>query len=291
MSARITQNTISQTALRGLQGNLSRVQALQQQVSSGKRISQPSDDPSATAASMTFRAQQAGDEQYLRNIDHVTGRLSVADNALTQLSDRVRAVRDQMVASQNGALSTDGRAALAADITSIRSEIVSIYNTTYLDRPVFGGTVQGQQAVDPATGSYIGNDVPIETRISADTVIRSDVQGTAAAADVLPGLLTQISTNVATPGGAQSADFSALDAAFSKVQQALGDVGAREARVDTTKANVDSHRLDLVARISQNEDIDLPQAIMNLQSQQVGYQAALGAASKILQTSLVDFLK
>jgi flagellar hook-associated protein 3 FlgL len=291
MSTRITQNTISQTALRGLQGSLNRVQGLQQQLSSGKRIAQPSDDPSGTAASMTFRSQQAGDDQYLRNIDHVAGRLGVTDNALTQLSDRLRAVRDQMVASRNGALSTDGRAALAADIDAIRSEVVSLYNTTYLDRPVFGGTVPGRQAVDPTTGAYVGNDVPIETRISADTVIRLDVKGSAAGADVVPGVLATVSANVAGPTGAQASDFDAIDAAMSKVQQALGDVGAREARVDTTKANVDSHRLDLVARISQNEDVDLPQAIMNLQAQQVGYQAALGAAAKIVQTSLVDFLK
>jgi len=291
MSTRITQNTISQTALRGLQANLTRVQGLQQQISSGKKISQPSDDPSGAAASMTFRSQQAGDDQYLRNIDHVAGRLSVTDNALTQLSDRLRSVRDQMVASQNGALSTDGRAALAADITSVRNEVMSIYNTTYLDRPVFGGTVQGRQAVDPTTGAYVGNDVPIESRISADTVIRLDVQGTAAGADVVPGVLATVAANVTSPTGAQPSDFDAIDAAMSKVQQALGDVGAREARVDTTKTNVDSHRLDLVARISQNEDVDLPQTIMNLQAQQVGYQAALGAAAKIVQTSLVDFLK
>jgi flagellar hook-associated protein 3 FlgL len=73
--------------------------------------------------------------------------------------------------------------------------------------------------------------------------------------------------------------------------QTLGDVGARAARVDSTKTNVDAHRLDLTARISENEDVDLPATIMNLQAQQVAYQSALGASAKILQTSLVDFLR
>jgi flagellar hook-associated protein 3 FlgL len=291
MSSRITQNTISTTALRGLQGNLTRVQNLQQEMSSGKRISQPSDDPSGTAASMTFRSQRAADEQYLRNVDHVAGRLAVTDNALTQLSDRLRTVREQMVASQNGGLSTDGRAALAANIDSIRSEVLSLYNTTYLDRPVFGGTVPGRQAVDPTTGAYIGNEAPIEIRISADTTIQADVKGTAVAADTVPTTLSTITASVLSATGASSADFDAIDAALSTVQRALGDVGAREARVDTTKANVDSHRLDTVAQISQNEDVDLPSTIMNLQAQQVGYQAALGSAAKILQTSLMDFLR
>ncbi len=291
MSARITQNTISNTALRGLQGNLSRVQTLQQQLSSGKRIAQPSDDPSSAAATMTFRSQRMADEQFLRNIDHVASRLGVTDNALTQLSDRLRAVREQMVASQNGALSTDGRAALATNITSIRGEVLSLYNTTYLNRPVFGGTVPGREAVDVTTGAYVGNDVGIDIRISADTTIRSDITGTAAGANVVPAVLAQIAADVATGAGASVADFDALDQALSTVLRALGDVGAREARVDMTRANVDSHRLSVVAQISQNEDVDLPETIMNLQAQQVGYQAALGGAAKILQTSLMDFLR
>ena len=73
--------------------------------------------------------------------------------------------------------------------------------------------------------------------------------------------------------------------------QALGDVGARTARIEATRTNVDTQRLDLTARISENEDVDLPATIMNLQSQQVAYQSALGASAKILQTSLLDYLR
>jgi len=288
--ARITQSTTSTSALRGLQAGLGRVQELQEQLSSGKRIAKPSDDPSGTAASMTFRAQHAADEQYLRNNDHARARLNVVDTTLTQLSDRVRAVRDLMVSSRNGAIGEESRAAIAANINAVREEIVSLYNTTYLDRPVFGGTVAGREALD-AAGTYIGNEQPVQTRISTDATIRLDIKGTDAAADTLPATLTQIVANVASASGATGADFDALDAALSKLQRVLGDVGARAARVDQVRANVDSHRLDLVSRISENEDVDLPETIMQLQAQQVGYQAALGAAAKVLQTSLVDFLR
>lgn len=290
MSSRVTQASISSIALQGLQSSLTRVQNLQQQLSSGKQISQPSDDPAGTSASMTFRSQQVASEQYLRNADSATGRLNVTDSTLSSLSDRVRAVRDLMVNSQNGAISQDSRVALSKQIDSLKTEIVSLYNTTYLDRPIFGGTVTGTQAVDPTTGAYIGNDQPLETRISPDTTIRFDVKGTAVAADVLPAALDQVSANVQGLG-ATAADFDAIDSALSKLQQAIGDVGARSARIDSTRANVDSQRLDLQSRISNNEDVDLPEVIMNLQAQQVGYQAALGTAAKIMQQSLVDFLR
>lgn len=290
MTSRITQSTVSTTALRGLQANLGRVQNLQEQLSSGKRIQRASDDPAGTAASMILRTQHAADEQYQRNSDQAKGRLTVTDSALQGLTDRVRAVRELMVGSNSGALNPEGRAALAAQVDAIRSEVIDLYNTTYLERPVFGGSVAGKQAIDPSSGAYVGNDVPIEARISTDAVIRIDVKGTDAAADVLPAALSAVSASI-TAGGATNADFTAIDSAFSTLQRALGDVGARAQRVETTNSLVESHRLDLVSRISENEDVDLPETIMNLQSQQVGYQAALGAAAKVLQTSLVDFLR
>ncbi len=291
VSIRITQTSISASALRGLQANLARVQDLQAQLSSGKRIAVASDDPSGTAAAMTFRSQQAADEQYLRNIGQVSARLGVTDNTLTQLSDRLRGVRDLMMQAGNAGLGPDSRAALASQAAALKAEIVDLYNTTYLDRPIFGGTVAGAQAVDPATGAYLGNEEPVRTRISRDATVRIDVKGSEAGADTTPALLDRIVADLAGTGRIPDADFADLDAALSRVMQTLGDVGARAARVDSTKTNVDAHRLDLVARISENEDVDLPATIMNLQAQQVAYQSALGASAKILQTSLVDFLR
>ena len=288
--SRVTQSSISAIALRGLQGSLTRVQELQQQLSSGKRVSQPSDDPSATAAAMKLRAQRRGDEQYLRNIDDATGRLNVADDALTEISERVRRARDLVTSAGDGATSTEGLSAIGVELTNIRKDVIDLYNTRWLGRPVFGGTVQGGAAID-ATGTYVGNDADVQTRISADSTINVAVKGTTAGADTLPALIGQIATDVVTDPTTVGANLDALDAQLQKVLTSLGDVGARESRLDTTKANVDSQRLDFTSRISENEDVDLPQAIMNLQSQQVAYQSALGAASKVLQVSLLDFLK
>jgi flagellar hook-associated protein 3 FlgL len=290
VTGRITQATIAGTALRGLQGNLSRLQTLQNQLSSGKQISQPSDDPSGTVAAMTLRSRRAANEQYLRNIDTATGRLTVTDNTLTQLSDRLRAVRDLVVQSRNGSLATESQSAISANVTAIRSEVLDLYNTTYLDRPIFGGTAPGQTVVD-ATGAFVGNNAPVTTRISTDAVLRIDVSGTAAGADTVPDMINQVATNIASSAGATDTDLSNLDAALSQVLQALGDVGARSARITQTRDMVDSQRLDLTSQISVAEDVDMPQAMMNLSAQQVGYQAALQSAAKIQQVSLVDFLK
>jgi flagellar hook-associated protein 3 FlgL len=290
MTIRVTQGIISASTLRGMQSSLGRLQDVQAQLSSGKRIAVPSDDPSGTASAMTYRSRQAADAQYLRNIDQATARLNVTDTTMTSISDRLRSVRELLVQANNGAISAESRTALASQATAIKGEIIGLYNTTYLDRPIFAGTIAGSQAVD-STGTYVGNDQPVTTRISSDATIRIDVKGTDVAADTVPALLDRIATDLASPTTIPQADFDDLDAASSTVLQALGDIGARAARVDATRQNVDSQRLDLTARISENEDVDLPATIMNLQSQQVAYQSALGASAKILQTSLLDYLR
>lgn len=290
-TGRVTQRSMSNVTLRGLQEALGRTQDLQNKLSSGRRVSRPADDPSAAVAAMKLRSHRSGDEQYLRNADDATGRLEAADMALQTVSARLGRVRELVIQSQNGAIGTSGLSALAEEITQLRGDVIDQYNTRWLDRPVFGGTVPGTDAVNTATGAYVGNDAEILTRISRDATIRVDVRGTDAGADVIPDLLSTIAAHVAAADPAVPADLIALDAATQSVLTSLGDIGAREARIMTTKDRVDSERLDFTARISENEDVDLPETIMALKSQQVAYESALGAAAKVLQTSLADYLR
>jgi flagellar hook-associated protein 3 FlgL len=289
--SRVTQRGVSDSALRGLQASLARTQKLQNELSSGRRVNSPGDDPSAAASAMALRSQRRADEQYLRNADDASGRLNMADNALTQMSDRVRKVRELLIGSGDGGLGDSDKQAIAAEVKALKSEISGLYNTKWQDRPVFGGTSNSEVALDPDTGAYVGNDAQILTRISRQATIRTDVKGTDAGADSLPALLDRIAANITGNPSALSVDLGALDGARDKILQTLGDVGARAARVESTKSTVDSERLDFTSRISENEEIDLPLTIMNLESQKVAYQAALGAASKIMQSSLVDFLR
>jgi flagellar hook-associated protein 3 FlgL len=282
---------MSDVALRGLQDALSRTQKLQEELSSGRRVSRPGDDPAAAVAAMKLRSHQQADEQYLRNADDASGRLAVADKALTTTSERLTRVRELLVQSQNGAITDTGRQALASEIGAIRDDVIDLFNTRWLDRPVFGGTIPGTDAVDKDTGAYLGDDAEILSRISRDSTIRVDVRGSDIGADILPGLLAAAADDVAAGSPDVPADLTALDDAMTQVLQALGDVGARAARIEMTSNRVDSERLDFTARISENVDVDLPETIMNLEAQKVAYQAALGAASKVLQVSLADYLR
>lgn len=277
--------------MRGLETTLSRAQHLQNQLSSGKHVERPSDDPAATVSSMKLRSQRRADEQYLRNIDDARGRLSLADDALTSLSAQIRRAQELMVSARDAAISPDSRAAIGAELTEIRKSVIDTYNARWIDRPVFGGTAPGSVAVDANTGQYVGDDAQVIARVSRDVTMRIDVKGTDAGADLLPDLLTRAADNVVNDLPSIQGNQDEMAAVLSTVLKALGDIGARTSQLETSQNAVDGERLDFTSRISENEDVDLPLTIMNLQSAQIAYQASLGAAAKVMQTSLMDFLR
>lgn len=287
---RVTHRMLSDTAIRGFQRNLSNNQRIQEQLASQKRINRPSDDPSGTTAAMQLRSQDTLTTQYLSNIDFAGGRLATADNALQDIVHQVSTAKTIAVNAQNSALPDSSRSALAAQLRSIQATVIEDYNATWLGRPIFGGTVPGSAALE-ADGTYIGNDEPVTARIGRQVSVRTDVSGTAAAAGTLPALLGDLADNIDNGAVDVNGYQDALDAALKTLTAALGDVGARAAQVDGAKARLNTEQVDLRARISEREDVDLPSAAIALQSSQVAYQASLGAAAKVLQTSLLDYLR
>jgi flagellar hook-associated protein 3 FlgL len=104
----------------------------------------------------------------------------------------------------------------------------------------------------------------------------------------LSNLANDLRTN---PAAINTVDLGAIDAAAVRVRTALGEVGARSAQLENTKSRSDDLLLNLRDSLSKIEDIDLPKVATDLQIQQVSYQAALAATAKVIQPSLVDFLK
>ncbi len=287
---RVTNKMISDSALRGLQTNLSRNSVLQEQLSSGRLITRPSDNPSAAVTSMHMRTAQRMDTQYLSNSGNATGRINTADSALDSISNFLLKAKELAVYAQDTSLPSSSRDAIAAELTVIQKGVTDAYNTTWRGRPIFGGTAAGTVAID-ANGDYVGNDQPVTTRVAREVSIRIDIGGRAAAADVLPKLLLDMADNISNGANDTELYQDQLDAVQLQIQTTRGDLGARAAQVNSTKIRVDNEQLELKTRISENEDVDLPKAILELQASAVAYQASLGAAGKILQTSLLDYLR
>ena len=171
---------------------------------------------------------------------------------------------------------------------------MDVVNTKYLDRPIFAGTSNVTQAYD-STGAFLGDTNAVNRNVGPGVTVQVNVTGPQAfgpqGADLFTTLSTLANDLRTNPGAVTSTDLAALDTAANRVRNALGEVGARSAQLTTTKSRSDDLLLNLRDSLSKIEDIDLPKAATDLQIQQVSYQAALAATARVIQPSLVDFLK
>jgi flagellar hook-associated protein 3 FlgL len=299
---RITARAIATNSLRGLNSNLAAVTKLQNQLTSGRTISTPSDDPTGTNTSMITRQGQAANTQQARNISDGHTFLDATDSALQNMLDQARRVRDLAVRALNtGGSSAASNDAIATEVDGIQQSLIGQANQVVQGKPIFGGVTSGNQAY-LADGTYVGvggaNAIPVHPvtrRVSDVESIRVDITGPEAFGDPASGkdlfaVVATIATN-ARNGTPQAGDLDDLDAVIQRMSTAAADIGTRSARMDDAASVNSAQSLSLQAKLSDTEEVDLPKTIMELQMQQTGYQAALSVTAKSLQPTLLDFLR
>jgi flagellar hook-associated protein 3 FlgL len=310
---RVTQRTVAQRSLAGLQGNLTRVSGWQEKLSSGKLINRPSDSPSGTGSALQMRGDIRRNAQWARNADDGMGWLGQLNDSLMGMNASVGRVRELTLQGMNtGSLSAEGREALAAEVDQLRASLLSEANTTYLGRPVFGGTTGGQKAytdtqvANPdgtftSVAVYTGTQQQVSRTVGANASVRVDLSGPEAFGPLPAALdpsgndlfatLTKIAKDLRTDPSQLGGDLDTLNLLAKNMQNKLSDVGARYNRVEQSKQAAEDRGLTLTDSLSEIESIDLPETIMQLELANVGYQAALGATAKVIQPSLMDFLR
>lgn len=181
MSLRVTQNAVTSLMLAGLQSSSSRLSTLEQQLSSGRRISKPSDDPVGTGQAMLFNEQIARTKQYQRNANDGLAWLGIADNALqtgVNILQRLQVLTTQ--AANTGTADATARASILEEVKSLKEQMLAVANTTYQNRPIFGGTTSspvayavngsGTVVYQGDTGSVlrtVGDNVQVKVNIDA----------------------------------------------------------------------------------------------------------------------------
>ena len=292
---RITQRAVTLTSLDGLNKNLTALGKLQQQLTSGKLISKPSDSPVGVNRSMQTRSDQEATAQYARNINDAKSWLDQTDQTLQQMLDVTRRVRNLAVQGSNdGAMSATSREALSTETIQLRESLIGMANTTQAGRPLFGGITTGQIAYSEA-GVFTGVVGPdVNRRVSSTETVRIDVNGPEAfgpaGADLFE-IVNRIATDLEANPDALGAHMDALDGIMNTMMSAIADVGARGNRIEREAAINADQTLSLESRLAQVEDIDLPYTIMKLQMQQTSYEAALNATSKAITPTLMDYLR
>jgi flagellar hook-associated protein 3 FlgL len=297
---RMTQNMLSQQSFSGMQSAMDRVAKAQEQLTTGRLINRPSDDPTGATTAMRIRSSLSSQQQFVRNADDAVGWLDQTDGTLSTMGDQITRARDIALQGANtGAIGPQAREALATEVDQIRAGLISSANAQYLDRPIFGGITAGTKAYNPdgtlADPASIGVGTGVVRTVAEGARVRVDVEGPdvfGASPNSVFDRLDALSTALRSADQAGiSAAVDSLKGDADRIANVRSDIGARTVRVENARSVANDATLTLTNALSGVENVDLAKATVDLGLQTVAYQAALGATAKVLQPSLLDFLR
>ena len=295
MLGRITTSQLVASGQGSIATSKANLARLQQQLSSGSRLSKPSDDPGATAAALRVRSEQRATAQYGRNIDDGLGWLSTVDGAMSSAENLTRKAVDLTIQGANsGAMSPSGREAIAVQLDALRADLLGTANTSYLGRSIFAGSSDTGAAYDAAYAFSGTTGSTVERRISGTDTVTVDADG---AAVFGTGTTSVFATIDGIAAALRTGDDAAVATGLTALQgrmTAIGGqhavVGARYARLEQAKLDNTAAATTLETQRSGIEDVDQAQATIDLKSQEVAYQTALAVTGRVIQPTLMSFL-
>jgi len=280
---------LNQTQLAAQQASL--------QISTGRSVNEPSDDPTAAALLVDNNDQSTLNGAYLQSISAVQGQLSTADSTLASITSALQQALSLGVEAGGGTLSAGDQAAIVTQLQGIQSQILSLANTAYQGHYVFAGTNTNTApfALDNAAPSgvqYLGNAGVNQVSLGAGYQISINVPGSqlfsAAGNDVflaVNNLIEAVQTNSGIPAAvnAISSASSYLSAQGVFYGNAIDQTRSQTTYLNAAQLQISQQETTLAA-------VDLPSAATNLAQAQTDTQAALAAISKMTQNNLFDYL-
>jgi flagellar hook-associated protein 3 FlgL len=291
---RVTVGSASRGALAGLQADASRLANLQKQITSGRQITKPSDSPTGTVTALQLRAQLKQLHQYQANANDALGWLTTVDSSLHSITSQLQQVRSLVLQGMNtGTGNATSNEALAQQVDQARASLMSLANSSYLGRPVFGGTTAGGVAFD-AAGSYVGDTGIVARTVGPNNAIELNTPGTAAFGangSNLFDLLSDISANLRTNPSGLGANLQQLDTRQVAITNEQSLAGAKYQRIQSVQNTANTNLVQLKSQLSDLQEIDLADMAIQVTSANAAYQAALATTAKVSQISLLDFLR
>jgi flagellar hook-associated protein 3 FlgL len=298
---RITEGIISGRNLADLQRANAAVAKASQHVSTGNRLSRPSDDPQAVQKALNLRGDLAATAQYMDTASASQGWAQATDDALSDINDVLQRAREAVVQGGNGTMSQKDRNDIATQIDQLIGQAKASGNATFDGQYIFAGQKTDTAPYDPDgadtfngdTGSIIrtiGPGVSVQLNGSLGSVLGNGSDGKAL--QVLRDIAAHLRGGTAADTNAlRTSDLSAIDASMADVSTARAEAGALSNRLTTAANRLTDLQTSTEKVRSGVEYVDLAEAISQLSSQQAVYQAALQATgSSLSQRTLMDFL-
>ena len=298
---RITQKMMTNKVNSSLSKNAEKLMKTQSRISSGKQFTKASEDPVGMAKALDYRKTLDSVDQYVRNISHARSGLDTGEATLSDIGDLLIRAKELALSQATGTASPETRLIAAGEVRQLRDQLIQLANTKQDDRYMFGGRKTDVPPYDPVSPAnpFRGDDGDFSVIVGDGVTLNVALSGQQAFGDpadpvsvdpvlVLTDLITGLEAN---DSSAISGQLDALDQSLSQIVNERADVGSRLNRLDATETHWDAFKINIEQMLSDTEDVDLIQAISDLTAQQSAFQASLASASKIIQPSLLDYLR
>lgn len=300
---RVTQGMLTGNMLRNLSASYARLGKYQDQLATGKKINRPSDDPVIAMKGMVYRTNLTEVEQFKRNFSEAYNWIENSDAALDKATQALQRIRELVVQASNDTYEVSQRAAISEEIKQLTEHLASIANTKVGDKYIFNGTDTLKQPVDlsqtPPVVSQNTDEIKIElskgiyipVNVNPTKVFNYD--NTAKGNGLFSDLeFLNNDLNDATKSGKDISQYlSYIDQHINNLLSARAELGARLNRVELMEARVDEQEVIAHRILSDNEDADIERVITDLKTQESVHRAALGVGARIIQPTLLDFLR
>ncbi|MCG7433834.1 flagellar hook-associated protein FlgL [Lysinibacillus fusiformis] len=299
---RVTQSMLSSNMLRNLNISYGKMSKLQDQINSGSKITRPSDDPVIAVKGMGNRRDLAKVEQYTRNMITAGSWLDSTDESLNQVGEQMKRVRELVIQAATDSNTSEDRDKIKKEIDQIRQQLQDVGNTNIGGSYIFSGTRTNEPlfiggAINPNTNQ---ESVKVEIYDGIQLSVNTPGKDLFNNIDDMMGKISDLLGDP-TKTGAEIGDMlggvssSSTDdditAMHNKVLAAQADIGARQNRVEMMENRLGIREVSVTKQLRDNESVDYAKAITEMVTHESIHQAALSVGSKIIQQTLVDFIR
>ncbi|WP_353893731.1 flagellar hook-associated protein FlgL [Proteinivorax hydrogeniformans] len=299
---RVTSNFLMKNMLNNLSRNNRRLDEVTQQLSTGKRINKPSDDPGDVVRSLRVRTEINEYDQYKKNVDMARSLLEYTDETLDKVGQGIHRARELAIQAKNDTYDDSQREMMAKEVNGILNDIVDASNSTFSNRHVFSGTSTKEpfkpELDDDGNITKVnpeGNSEPREFEMGVGQSINAGADGQSIFMPIFDGL---INLRDGLEGKEGEVDEDLLETGFGQINESFdalltqrSELGARVNQLELVENRMLDGEINLKGLKSSIEDVDMAESIMHLKNIEALHQASLNVTSRIIQPSLVDFLR
>lgn len=329
---RITNRMMTSSFLNDMQRNLNKMNKIQNQLTSGKEVRRPSDNPFIVARSMQLNGDISANEQYNSNIKDTINWLDATDTALGQLTDTMQRIRELMVSAGNAAYGEDEKNAIKDEINQRIEEVGTILNSSFDGKYIFGGSRatfkpvitekndngnnvisyagKDGEIIDLNTDSYkekaqldmldkklsveISKGVTMEYNVTSKQILEFN-DGVGESINVM-SLLSDITNNISSKDLDESSkltneNLKDITSSIDNLLKVRAEVGAKQNRMESAELKNEEENFNLTEVLSANEDINFTEKTMQSATMQTIYMASLQTSAKVIQPSLLDYIR